>query len=150
VRSALETEILSGDGTGEHFTGILNTSGVVVQPFVTSTLISIRHALATLDAQGYAPSAIVTSTNDWRDLEPLLATSGATDVRGIPLDSLSRRVWGTPVVLSNGLPAKTALVIGAGAAVVDSDGQFGVKWFDSINDDPVKNQVRLRVEPGPV
>jgi HK97 family phage major capsid protein len=36
VRLSLETEILSGDGSGEHMTGILNTSGVVTQAFVTS------------------------------------------------------------------------------------------------------------------
>ena len=123
----LETEILSGDGTGEHMTGILNTSGVVTQAFVTSTLASIRHALATLQSTGYRPGAIVLSTNDWRDLELLLATSGATDVRGLPLDSVSQRLWGVPVALHNGLGAKTGLVIGQGAVVLDSDGRVRSK-----------------------
>jgi HK97 family phage major capsid protein len=31
LRRAVETEVLAGDGTGEHFTGILSTSGIVTQ-----------------------------------------------------------------------------------------------------------------------
>jgi hypothetical protein len=30
-------------------------------------------------------------------------TSGATDVRGAPIDPIARRVWGVPVVLNQGL-----------------------------------------------
>jgi hypothetical protein len=51
-----------------------------------------------------------------------------------------------PVALHNGLGAKTGLVIGEGAVVIDGDGKFEAKWFDSIADDPVKNQARVRVE----
>ena len=43
VRLAVaENEVLNGDGTGEHFTGILNTSGILSQSFATDALTSIR------------------------------------------------------------------------------------------------------------
>jgi 6-methylsalicylate decarboxylase len=47
---------------------------------------------------------------------------------------------------TTGFARKPGLVIGQGAVVIDSDGKFEAKWFDSIADDPVKNQARVRVE----
>jgi hypothetical protein len=36
---------------------------------------------------------------DWEAIDLLSMTSGATDVRGAPIDPVARRVWGVPVVL---------------------------------------------------
>lgn len=47
LQRAVEAEVISGDGTGEHFTGILNTSGLVVQAFATNALTSVRKAMTT-------------------------------------------------------------------------------------------------------
>jgi HK97 family phage major capsid protein len=83
---------------------------------------------------------------DWEKIELLTATSGATDVRGVPVDPVARRLWGTPVVINNNLGAKVGLVLGEGAVVLDHDGRIDTKWTDSVSDDVLKNQVRCRVE----
>lgn len=146
LRRALEAEITSGDGTGEHFTGILNTSGIVSQAFATNALTSVRKALTVLDASGYEAGVIVLSAGDWEAIELLESTSGATDVRGVPIDPVARRLWGVPVVLNQGLGAKTGLVLGTDAVTVDHDGHVDVRWSESVSDDFAKNQIRCRVE----
>ena len=52
LRKAVETEVLAGAGTGEHFTGILSTSGIVTQAFATNALTSVRKTLTSLDVAG--------------------------------------------------------------------------------------------------
>ncbi|MCV7368674.1 phage major capsid protein [Mycolicibacterium duvalii] len=139
LRVAVEAQILAGAGTGENMTGILNTSGVVVQAFATDALTTVRKAITTLEASGYTPGVIVLHANDWEAIELLTVTSGATDVRGVPIDPVARRLWGVPVVLNQGLGEDTGLVIGDGAVTVDHDGQVEVKWSDAVSDDFVKN-----------
>ena len=38
---------------------------------------------------------VLLSAAEWESVEPLTATSGATDVRGAPIDPIARRVWAT-------------------------------------------------------
>lgn len=146
LQKAIETEVISGDGTGEHFTGILNTSNVVVQAFVTNALTSVRKAMTTLDANGYEVGAVVLSAGDWETIELLEITSGATDVRGVPVDPVSRRLWGVPVVLNQGLGAKTGLVIGKDAVTLDHDGNVDAAWSENVASDFASNFLRCRVE----
>lgn len=146
LRAGLQNEITSGDGTGEHFTGILNTSGLVVQAFAVNALTTVRKAITLLEANGYTPSVIALSASDWEAIELLEASSGATDVRGVPVDPVARRLWGYPVVLNQGLGAKTGLVIADGAVTLDHDNLVSVKWSDAVNADFTQNAVRCRVE----
>jgi HK97 family phage major capsid protein/HK97 family phage prohead protease len=146
LRKAVETEVLSGDGTGEHFTGILSTSGIVTQAFATNALTSVRKALTTLDAANYTAGVIVLHASDWEAIELLEITSGATDVRGVPIDAIQRRLWGVPVVLNQGLGAKVGLVIATDAVTVDHDGAVDVRWSDAVGTDFTSNMVRCRVE----
>lgn len=146
LRKAVETEVISGDGTGEHFTGILETADIDDQAFATDALTSIRKALTKLDVSGYEPGVIVLSAGDWESIELLEVTSGATDVRGVPIDSVARRLWGVPVVLNEGLGAETGLVIGQDAVTLDHDGAVDVRWSENVADDFAKNFLRCRVE----
>ncbi|BBY60219.1 phage major capsid protein [Mycolicibacterium sarraceniae] len=146
LRKAVETEVISGDGTGEHFTGILNTSGVVTQAFATNALTSIRKALTALSVSDYAPAAIVLSAGDWEAIELLAVTSGATDVQGAPIDPTARRLWGVPVVLNQGLGAKTGLVLGEGSVTIDHDGELDTRWSENVGTDFTSNSLRCRVE----
>lgn len=149
LRVKVEQQVLAGAGEdiGDlDMTGVVNTSGVVVQVFATNALISVRKAITTLEAAGHNAGLIVLHATDWEAIELLNATSGATDVQGVPVDPVARRLWGVPVVLNQGLGAKTGLVIGDGALTVDHDGQVEVKWSEAVSDDFLKNQVRCRVE----
>lgn len=57
VLDALETEVIRGDGTGEHMTGILNTSGVTEVTYSTDVLTTLRSALTALQVLGVMPNA---------------------------------------------------------------------------------------------
>ncbi len=135
LRKAVETEVLSGDGTGEHFTGILNTSGIVAPSFATDALTSIRKGLTVLDVSGYVPGQICLSAGDWEAIELLLASSGAINMQGVPIDPVARRLWGVPVTLNQGLGAKTGLIIAQDAVTLDHDGLVDTRWSDAVGTD---------------
>ena len=145
LRRAVETQILTGDGEGENMTGVLNTSGIQLQEFATDALTSVRKALTRLDVQGYRPGLVVLDAGTWEGIELLTATSGATD-RAIPVDPVARRLFGTPVVLSEQLGAGVGLVIGDGAVVVDHDGIVETLWSDAAGDLFQRNALACRVE----
>ncbi len=146
LRVAVEAQVLTGDGTGENFTGVLSTSGIDAQPFNTDILTTVRKAITRLDGQGYTPGVIVLHANDWEAVELLMAASGATDTRGVPIDPVARRLWGVPVVVNTALGAGVGLVIGDGAVTVDHDGRIETKWSDAVGTDFSQNAVRCRVE----
>ena len=137
--------MISGDGTGEHFTGILNTSGIVLQTFATDALTSVRSAVTTLQAGNYEPGVICLSALDWQAIELQAATTTAVAYQGVPVDATARRLWGIPVVLNQAMGAKVGLVLGEGAVTVDN-GQSDTRWSDAVSDDFVKNYVRCRTE----
>lgn len=70
VELALESEIVSGDGTGEHFTGIAHMSGIQVQPFDTDHVRTLRRALTlledlSLNGTGYVMSRPTGRPSSW-------------------------------------------------------------------------------------
>lgn len=145
LRRALENQIVNGNGSGENFTGILNTSGIQSQSFATDALTSIRKGLTRLDALGYTASVIALSAATWEGIELLTATAGATD-RAVPVDPVARRLWGTRVVLNQSLASNRALLIGEGAVTIDTDGVIDTRWSDAVGEDFLHNAVRCRVE----
>ena len=124
MRRAIEPEVLSGDGIGEHFTGVLAMSGIVAQTFATAAPTSVRKALTALDISGYTHGVIVLSTAEWESVELLTATSGWDRRPRRAIDPVARRLWGVPVVLNQGLGAKTGLII-AEDALKSSNPQLG-------------------------
>lgn len=146
IRRGLEAQIVAGDGTGENMTGILETSGIVEQSFEVDALTSIRKGLTTLDVSGYTAGVIVVSAQLWESAELLLLSAAATSAQGIPVDAVSRRLFGVPVVISQGLGADTALVLGDSAVTVDTDGQIVTRSSDAVSDDFARNRRRIMCE----
>jgi HK97 family phage major capsid protein len=101
---ALEEEILNGDGTGEHMTGIANVSGSQAQAFTTNLLVTTRKAVTKLERYGYlAGAAFVMTPEDWESIE-LLADNEARFYYGGPQNIVNqgaRRLWGAPVVVTD-------------------------------------------------
>lgn len=64
VLAALEHEVISGDGTGEHMTGLLNTAGTTQVAFTTDPLTTIRHSFTELQNIGEIPDAIALNPAD--------------------------------------------------------------------------------------
>jgi HK97 family phage major capsid protein len=108
---ALEDEILNGDGTGEHMTGIANVSGSQSQAFVTDVLTTTRKAVTKLERYGYmAGAAFVMTPEDWETVE-LLADNENRFYYGGPQSTVNpaaRRLWGAPVVVTDAATTGTA------------------------------------------
>lgn len=143
---ALEAEVIGGDGTGAHLTGLLNTSGVQVQAFATNALTSIRKAITAQETLGYEPSVLFISPADWEAVELLATSDDAIAFRGVPIDLMERKLWGLRAVLTTALPAKTAVVLDPSAVSVDVVGSaVDIEW-DASGELFEKNQMRVRVE----
>jgi hypothetical protein len=65
----LDFQIVSGDGTGENFTGILNTAGTLTQAWDTDIFTTMRKVLALLETTGYAATAWAFHANDLAAIE---------------------------------------------------------------------------------
>jgi HK97 family phage prohead protease/HK97 family phage major capsid protein len=146
LQVAIENQVINGNGTAPALRGILATSGIQTQVFATDILTSIRKGITKLESQGMSADILIVSATDWEAVELLAATNGATDVRGVPIDATTRRLWGVQAVVSNVLPAKTSVLLDQSSVSVDHDGAIDTKWSDAVSDDFAKNLIRCRVE----
>ena len=140
----LEDQIISGDGTGENFTGILNTTGVQVQAFATDFITTVRKAKTLIKVNGKASANAVAMHPD--DAETLELTKdldgryyfGGPDNDGIP--SLWRmRVIETETIASGG----PVLVGDFTKAVIWDREQAGIMASDSHADFFIRNLVAI-------
>lgn len=149
----LEEEILNGDGSAfvvdgvntAHFTGILNTTGVQQQTFLTDRVTTLRAAATKLETIGFNTDAYVLNPADWEAIETSRNVSGQFDL-GTAVNRAERLLWGTPVVTSTRVTAGEALALDLDSMNVDIDQQgIEIRWDGS---GPLfdKNQVKARVE----
>jgi HK97 family phage major capsid protein len=115
---SLELELITGVGTGQEFTGLLNVSGATSTTYTSGTPTPTEAWLklgvlvgATATARKRPISAIVMNTRTW------LWLTSSQDANGVPYDrpgvgaALSSdigavgTVWGFPVYLSEGVPS---------------------------------------------
>lgn len=97
---ALETEMIQGNGTGEHFLGLDNTPNITLQAFDTDMLVTTRKALTKVQVVGRArATAFVLNPYDWESID---LTQDAEDrfYFGGPMVLGQKRLWGQPVVES--------------------------------------------------
>ncbi len=97
---ALENDIIDGDGTGDAFTGVLNTSGIQSQAWTTDLLTTMSAAKYKLVNSFITPTAWVLHPNDLQRLEQLKDTTGRFLFDG--LAGIEAHL-GYPVVLNNGI-----------------------------------------------
>lgn len=142
----LEDQILNGSGTGENFTGVLNTSGTQSQAFDTNVLTTTRRARTKVRVTGRAtPSAYVMHPNDWEDIDLLQDNEGryyygGPSVLGMP------RLWGLPVVEAEAMTEGTAVVADWRRAVLVDREQTQILVSDSHSDFFVRNLVAILAE----
>lgn len=140
----VEEEVLNGAGTTGHLTGILNTSGIQTQAFVTDKLTTLRTAALKLENLGYSTDAYVVNIADWAAIETARNASGNFDLEG-PIDRATQKIWGTQVVTSNRIAPGTALALDLASVGLDTDTRgIQIKWDTSTGFE--KNEVRARVE----
>lgn len=145
IEAALETEVLSGDGTGEHFTGISETSGIQTQAFVTDALVTLQYGLSKLQSLGIAPAFIALPAADWLAIQTTRNASGAFDVGG-PIDATAHKAWGVQVVVVPGLTPGVGYVVGENTIQLSvGSGGLDVEW-GTPGDAFTRNQLVARVE----
>ncbi|HEU5013959.1 MAG TPA: phage major capsid protein [Roseiflexaceae bacterium] len=115
LQITLENEVLSGSGSGEHFTGILNASGILTRTQGSGSRSAagdtvadtIRRAITDVRLQFYIPNGIVMNP---ADVEAVELSKDTTNAYIEVFDSATGQMWRTPVVESAAITAKTALV----------------------------------------
>lgn len=147
VLSALETQVLTGNGTGDNLTGLAITSGI--QTFTstagnTDKLVEMRKALTKLETAGEVPAQFILNPNDWEGIATKRNASGEFDT-GNAIDAEARKAWGVPVALSNALAANSYYLLGEGAAVLGRDNGIATEW-GTPGDMFQRNQVQARSE----
>jgi len=142
----LEQQILTGNGVGENFTGVLNTAGVLTQAFNTNILTTCRQAVTTLQVTGRArPNAWVFNPTDWETVE--LLQDGANRYYGNgPFAQGPNQLWGFPVVSSQSKPAGTAILADWRKAVLWDREAASISVTDSHDDWFIRNLVAILAE----
>lgn len=149
LEEALEDELLTGTGSGEHFLGLYNTPGIQTQgaPGAGQDNLDITlKARTKVQIGGRAtPTGYVMNPIDWQDIELLRNDNGDFYGAG-PFARTGPTLWGLPVVLSEAVAPKTAWVADWNWAVLYDREQASVQATDSHADFFVRNLVAILAE----
>ncbi|WP_282370370.1 phage major capsid protein [Pseudomonas sp. PS02290] len=111
VRQKLEAELLIGNGGPGEILGFIAqapAAGITTGKPVDR----IGLALTDLKAAGWNPNVIVMNPRDWFAIESERANDGDGQyVIGTPRDPAPPSLWGTPVVVTMGMPELGALIL---------------------------------------
>lgn len=146
LQELLEAQIISGGGTGEDFTGVLNTSGTTAQAWDTDILTTTRKARTKVRLTGRAtPTAYVFHPNDWQTIDLLQDAElryffGGPSVMGTP------RLWGLPVVEVEGMTEGTGVVADWRLAVLWDREQTNILVSDSHDNFFIRNLIAILAE----
>jgi HK97 family phage major capsid protein len=146
VAETEEDQILNGNGSGENFTGIANTSGIQTQAFSTNIFTSIRKGITKARTVGRVmPNGILMNPADAEAVD--LATDGNTQYYyGGPQRLGPRTMWGLPIVESESQTSGFATVGDFKKAVIWDREQTTVTATDSHADFFVRNLVAILAE----
>jgi len=143
LAEAEETQIVSGSGTGENLTGILNTSGTQTQAFDTDIFVSVRKAITKARTVGrVVPNAVLLNPLDVEKVD-LARESGSTGkfLGAGPFTMGPRTLWSLPIVETEAMPAGTAIVGDLSKAVLWDREDASVTFSDSHADFFIRNLV---------
>jgi HK97 family phage major capsid protein len=146
VAEAEENQLLNGDGSGENFTGIANTSGIQTQAFATDIFTSVRKGITKLRTVGRVnPTALLMNPADAESVD--LTKDGQNQYYyGGPSAIGQRTLWGVPVIESESQTAGFATLGDFTKAVVWDREQTTVTMTDSHSDFFVRNLVAVLAE----
>ena len=131
LRLTEDNQILSGAGTGEDLTGILNTSGVqtyswsagATTPVADTKADALRRAATLAYLAYYEPTGIIVHPSDWEDIELTKNSQGTYLLAMSVAGGAESRVWRIPVIDTPAIAEGTALVgaFGTGAQLYDRE-----------------------------
>lgn len=146
VAEAEEDQILNGNGSGENFTGINNTSNIQTQAWTTDLFTTIRKGVTKLRTVGRVnPTALVLNPADAERID--LAQDGNDRYYyGGPQAVGQRTIWGVPVVESESQASGTGLLGDFSKGVIWDREQTTVTMTDSHADFFIRNLVAILAE----
>lgn len=155
LRLQEDAQILSGDGTGENLTGVLETTGIqsydwssgATTPVADTKADAIRRAATLSFLAYYEPSGVVLHPNDWEDIELTKDANGQYLVAVSVAMGGEPKVWRLPVVETPAIPEGTALVgaFGTGAQLYDRE-QASIRISEQHSDFFVRNAIVVLAE----
>lgn len=148
----LETQITSGNGSGENLTGISSTAGINIQGLGSdNTADAIFKARTQVMVTGLArPNAVVLHPNDWQTVR-LMRENAATGtlggyLYGPPSVAGPSTLWGYPVVEALGATENTGLIGDFAMGCTLFDREQGNIRTGLINDQFVRNMQTILAE----
>ena len=142
----LESQLLTGDGTGENFTGLANTANTLAQAFVTNIAVTSRKALTNLLVNGKTmPSGWVLNPTDWEAFD-LLQDDQGRFYWGGPMALGPRTLWGSPVAQGFFQTAGLGWLANWRKAVLWDREQGNISVSDSHSDFFIRNLVAILAE----
>ncbi|MBT1171365.1 HK97 family phage prohead protease [Bifidobacterium sp. SO4] len=143
VIDALENEVVNGDGTGEHLTGLAHIKGVQEQEYDNTPLDTIAAALGKLEQINVNALYLAVNPTDWLRLQRLKNANGDYYMSNV-LDAITRKVFGVTIVTAASVAAGTGYLIGSNSINISTDGSLQVEWNPYANFGT--NQTIARVE----
>ncbi len=153
VRLALESQMVTGDGTGENFLGIVNTPGIATIAVGIAPDTALHAALRAITAIRLAfmePTAFVMHPNDWMDIRLMRDSSGGANtgqfLYGPPSQTGPMFLWGVPVYTTPVVPEGNPIVGKMDEAMLWVREGVTVSATDSHADFFVRNLVAILAE----
>lgn len=143
LQEVLESEVLNGDGTGEHLLGIRAVASAT-QAFDTDTFVTSRKALTQIRAGLVQPTGFVFNPADVEAIDLAQDANGRYFGQG-PFGIGPRTLWGLPVAESALQPAGEGLVGDFRQAILYDREQASVQT-GTIDDQFVRNMLTLLAE----
>lgn len=145
---AEETELLTGDGTGQHLTGLIPNATAFSAPIVISgaTMIdNLRLGLLQAELALYSSDGIILNPADWAGIE-LTKTGDGAYVFANPMQMAGPRLWGQPVVSTPAMTIDKFLVGGFKLQTLYDRMAPEVQIASENSDDFEKNLFTMRCE----
>lgn len=146
LEEEVEDQVMAGDGTGENFDGILNASGTQAQAFDTDMPTTIRKAITKARYIGRVrPTAVGINPADDEALD-LLQDGNSRYYGGGPFGTGPSTIWGLPRLVTESVPAGTAVVADWKQAVLWDREQTSILITEAHKDWFARNLVAVRAE----
>lgn len=121
VRKRLDDALLSGDGTDETITGLLNQTEVESLTFDASNPDTILDAIADMGGDEVIPNRLIVSGDDFKVIRKLKDKNGRYLLQTDLTANAPYQIHGIPVTVTNKLEAGTAIMANMRAIAVVRD-----------------------------
>lgn len=152
LQQKLQSQIVSGGGTGEDLTGLLNTNGIgVVGKGTDSTIDALYKGRTNVVWTGYGrPSAYLLNPTDWQTIrlarESAATATPGTYLFGPPNGTGFPTLWGIPVIEDPNITQGTGLVGDFNQGLTLFDREQGAVRVGTVNDQFIRNMQTILAE----